>query len=533
MSIKTSFLPLIGVFLAAGLSACSGTAERAQTSIETASKSADAAQSVMATQKGHEGPQNVRYRDDLWLGSVGVKSGSGARLPAIFETSDGVVLSSAQPMGLVEIANRVSLITGIEVAGVSSIASARPGDGGVTDTGADPRNIQAVIDYAGPLSGLLDMVGARFNISWEYRGSQIRFFDVETRAFTLIVPPLDTEFASAVESTLNTGGGSSSDNQATTEQGTENGLKSTSRLSYWSRIETDIEALVPSGTPFSISPEAGSVVVSARPAVLERVATYIKDQNARMGRQVAISVRVLSIKTEDGDNMSASLNAAISGVGQDLAFNITDLAPGIATIATSALTGTSPISGGYAYNDEHTAFGASALVDALSRSSGASLVTSAGVTTMNGQPAPVQISKDITYISGYDNSLTDSATSITPKASSVKIGFSLNVLPRILPNNQVALNYVLGISELDQLRQIGEDFPIEAPEISSRGFQQNVMLNSGDTLVLAGFERTDSRNEDSIGLLSFGKKASQTRELIVILVTPVVIESPSEFAVMN
>jgi len=62
------------------------------------------------------------------------------------------------------------------------------------------------------------------------------------------------------------------------------------------------------------------------------------------------------------------------------------------------------------------------------------------------------------------------------------------------------------------------------PEIDSTGFQQNTVLRSGETLVLAGFER----NENSINdlgtpglsfLLGGSRNRTQKREVTVMLIT--------------
>jgi len=110
------------------------------------------------------------------------------------------------------------------------------------------------LEWSGPLSGLLKTVAAHFEITWEFRHETIRFFNYESRTFTLIAPPSTSEVKSQIDSSIK---GIKSDNEENSAniQGVSNSVK----LDYWAKVKDTITALVPEGTKFSVSPEAGTV----------------------------------------------------------------------------------------------------------------------------------------------------------------------------------------------------------------------------------------------------------------------------------
>ena len=73
---------------------------------------------------------------------------------------------------------------------------------------------------------------------------------------------------------------------------------------------------------------------------------------------------------------------------------------------------------------------------------------------------------------------------------------------------------------------------IQNPIIESRGFTQEVAMKSGQSLVLTGYERVENTSEKSgVGsannsLLGGTATASKTRSILVIILTPVVLDSP-------
>ena len=102
------------------------------------------------------------------------------------------------------------------------------------------------------------------------------------------------------------------------------------------------------------------------------------------------------------------------------------------------------------------------------------------------------------------------------------------------------LMFNLTLSDLIELQKVdlgGTDDAtsgqyIQNPIIETRGFTQEVAMKSGDTLILSGYERVETTtNKTGLGsaensLLGGSAIANKTRSILVIMLTPVVMDSP-------
>ena len=115
------------------------------------------------------------------------------------------------------------------------------------------------------------------------------------------------------------------------------------------------------------------------------------------------------------------------------------------------------------------------------------------------------------------------------------------VLPRVLDHGRLMVYFNLTLSNLVDLEKIllgssteedAKDGFVQNPIIEGRGFTQELAMRSGETLVLAGYEQVKDATE-KIGtgtpdnmLLGGSSSASRARTVLVIMLTPVVLESP-------
>ena len=189
-----------------------------------------------------------------------------------------------------------------------------------------------------------------------------------------------------------------------------------------------------------------------------------------------------------------------------------------------------------------------ASIQALSTQATTNLITSGTVTTLNNKSAPIQVVKKQNYISeitktnsGGDSNYYDLST----ETEEIETGFTMNVLPRILEHGRLLLKFDLTLSDLLALEKVdlisGSDIGdeqseggeyIQNPIIESRGFTQEVAMKSGESLVLTGYERVENSAEKrGVGsatnsLLGGSATAGKVRSILVIILTPVVLESP-------
>src|SRR5205085_7054833 len=74
-----------------------------------------------------------------------------------------------------------------------------------------------------------------------------------------------------------------------------------SGLSVWSAIEASVRQMLGAAGRVVASPATGTLTVTDTPAVLEKVAEYLEEQNRSLNRQVSVHVRVLSVELEEGE----------------------------------------------------------------------------------------------------------------------------------------------------------------------------------------------------------------------------------------
>ena len=473
----------------------------------------------------------IRVNDDIWLGDTSEVEYEGDPVPSYLETPDGVTLISNRPITLYEIGDMLNKITSLSVRYDPTLedTSKQQADGNapsLESIGAQwTDSTKMLVSYKGPLSGLLDEVCNRFGIWWKYEKKQIYFYKYITKTFVLYTLPTKPTLSVNV-------GGSSTDGSAGSSSVS---LSNTANIDLWSNIESSIKSMIGKDSQLTIDQSNGTITLTGTPTDIRKVAKFVNEQNIRLSRQVAISVKVLQVNVSDSDQYGLNLGAVFKGKN-----HITDLglasARGLGAEVTNNLSMT-------ILSGQWTLTGA---IQALSEQGTTNLITSGTVTTLNNKPAPIQVVKTQNYISeitktnsGSDGSYYDLST----ETEEIETGFTLDVLPRILEHGRLMLMFNLTLSDLIELERVdlgsgssseGETSGqyIQNPIIETRGFTQEVAMKSGETLILSGYERVEnSAKKTGVGsaensLLGGTATAEKTRSILVILLTPVVLDSP-------
>lgn len=485
-------------------------------------------QSKVPTQAAPE--DVVRVKNDIWLGDKSEIEYNGEPLPSYLEAKDGITLVSNRPITLFEVADMINKLTSIQVrfanhleeAVLSKASENKPDPNKINTDWAEPDKM--LLSYKGPLSGLLNEISSRFGIWWKYEKNQIFFFKYETRTFTVYSLPTKPSLQ------VNMGGESSgeSGNASAT-------LTSGAELELWSNIEKAIQSMIGEQSKLSVDSVNGTVTLTGTPIEIKKVAKYINEQNMRLSRQVAISVKILQVTVSDSDQYGLDLSAGFddgktklsisspSGLSDEITKNINmTIAPGNWSV--------------------------SSFMQALSEKNNTTLVTSGTVTTLNNKPAPIQVTRKENYISEItktNSGSSDTGTDydISTETEEIETGFTLNVLPRIMEHGRLLMMFNLTLSDLISLEKVylqtNEDPTepasgeyIQNPIVETRGFTQEVALKSGESLILSGYERVENEaKKTGVGsadnsLLGGTAVATKDRSLLVIILTPIVLESP-------
>ncbi len=485
----------------------------------------------------------VFAKNDIWLGSSSIKVTEGDPLPSWAEKNDGITLAISEQSTLSLLAQEITDLTGITV---------RLDD--LKAENAIPSETVPV-NYSGKLSGLLNYMSNRFGVWWRYKGGVITFFTKETRVFTIYALPTETSMSADLKGATmgeNSGGGSASTS-----------LSTKADLSLWESIEAGVKQALGKDGTVTFSRPTGTATVTASPHAMRKVADYINNWNEKMSRQVAISVKLLTVSIANANNYGLDLGV----IFDNKTIGATFLSP------SGVLSTVSPVAGGLsmALLDADSKWkGSNAIIEALSTQGKTSMVTSSSVTTLNNKVAPVQVTTSQNYVKETTVTTTGSGSDATTESEidtdTLNYGFSMEILPRILDHGRLIMLFSMTLTDLVELKSFSstgssasssnseddsnsgsgsgssnsdddddeeyENTTVQLPKMRTRGFIQEIAMRSGSTLVLTGFEQVaNSMTTAGIGqprLTILGGDAidERTREVLVILITPEVLESP-------
>lgn len=469
----------------------------------------------------------VSISEGVWLGNKSVVLEHRNNLPAKFETDTGVTILLNEPVSLQVLANDIYSITGIPV----------KIDGQVSQ---DKLRNQVNVAYTGKLSGLLSQVATDLDLLWYYDKDSIVFYETETRTFTLYALGTEVAYQTSVS----------------TDNSNEVSLQST--LREWDEVENAISSILgkSSNADFTVSRSLGTITVTASPSVLARVGEYIERQNKRLSQLVTIDVKVLQVTlsndTAFGLNLAAAINSTsglniVANPKNNLAStDASSMNIAVLSNAVSALTGATHMENGSLVEGAYTqdqimngslsgVAGSAALIEALAKQGKVSLVTNVGVTTRSNRVAPVSNTRTTGYIKRFESRNFTTVESSTVDQDDLETGFTMQLLPNVLENGKILLLFRMSVRELLRMstQTIGE-VTLQLPEVEERSFMQEIIMESGQMLVLSGFEK--QTNEDTrYGLgnpdfmaLSGSRESSSTREVLVVILTPQVLVSPMD-----
>lgn len=511
----------------------------------------------------------VQVKNAVWTSGSVRRSEHGLPLPRQFETANGLILVDTSPKELFEIGTMLTETTGIPVTFSSDVFTVTsngltPDSESTSDNTVQPNNGMAdlaaaffaapptpntdntvstgsatvtssnvltsltgdrqamKVRYEGPLSTFMTRVASHFSVGWEYTGQEIHVYRFVTRTYTVNALPSDF----GVTSSLDAGNSSESDSgdKATTNQSAE----STVSVKIWEELTDAVTGIVGEFGRVSTSVGTGTITVTAPVDTARRVQKYIDGQNTRMTKQVAISVQVLNVSLTDTDDVSIDIRGLFAG-SEKYGFSFGN------AVADTALAGGIPGFGFGILTGGLT--GSNGVVQALSERGKVSVVNTASVTTLNGIPAPLQVSNTRNYLERIEVTTSDSGTSTSLTPGSVTTGFNLSILPRILDNNRaMLLQFGINISELVGEKDGFDEFTVDGltiqqPNKNSRSFVQQTMVPNGSSLVLTGFEKLRNQSQRSgsghpdFMLFGGGKQGAQERDVIVVILTPVLIDA--------
>lgn len=415
--------------------------------------------------------------------------------------------------------------------------SQMPGSGGIQG--------KVQLEYSGTVRGLLDELATRSDASWRYvaKGNTIEFFKYETRTLSIYLPPGSKSIEAAISLT-----GVGNNGGASTSGGGTASVSQSLTVNPWSSIMGGIQSILgdapsasgasamggaggarpggggggagggtstttasgPSGRA-SANPELGIITVTARPATLQRVVSYVNSINARFSQNVMIDIKVYNLTLDSQASAGFSLDVLYRKLGDY----------GVSVVGASPLqpaTGTpGQLTIGAGSNSRFA--GSSIVAQALSQFGNVALQTQGQVLAINGQPSPIQVANEINYLaSSATTSTTNAGNTSTLTPGTKVVGFTANFLPLILGDNRILLQYQIQLSSLNSLTQISSGTSsIQTPQISSQTLQQQAFVRDGQSVVLFGFDQARDTLDSAVSLGGLSKAARSERQMVVIV----------------
>lgn len=397
--------------------------------------------------------------------------------------------------------------------------------------GGDPSQIME--QYTGDVASLLDIVTSKLGLSWRYRDGGVSIFYLDTR----FIPSFSIPSAASVESTVTLGSTTGMGTSASGQSGMGGGVgggnagvsgNATSSQSTTVSAKTDSASQMEKVVQSMLTPEVGRMavgmggfVVTDRPEVLDRIEGLVGQHNQIATQQVLMNFKIISVKLNSSNEYGINWEGVWKSISSKFGVNLVGGAAsnGEAVNASISILEGSPFSG------------SKLIMSALSQQGDVAVVYQPSISALNLKPAPMQIGDQTSYIQRAGTNLASNVGSTTSlEQGSVTTGFGMNLLPYILPDKKtILLHFGLNLSSLKQLRRFeNKDVRIESPDIKSQIVNHEIMIRSGETLVMSGFEQSTLSNDDrGVGnprfkLFGGSAKKAREREVLVVLATPIV-----------
>lgn len=439
-----------------------------------------------------------------------------------------ITLYNASAMTLHAAAERIQSVTGIPVK-VSGQPTNISGQGGgmgggmggspdamlqqVLSAGAPAPQGSVRLQHDGSLSALLNKLASRFDVFWEYTAGNIRFSTRKVEHYQLAL--LAGSINQTADISNSSGGGSGvGEDQSFVEASGGLGTSFTSTIEPWDSVEDLMDDLVGQNGSYSINESTSSLIVSGAPSVHENVQSFINDYNDVLMRQVALNVSVFTLQLDDTTNVGFNLDGVLNSVGNDYGLGI-----------SGPELGSSGDMGEFSatlFEDADSPYaGSELLVRALDKWGETSIVTSSSGVVLNGQPFPIQDVSRVTYLASTEldtSGEAGSSMSLTP--GTVTTGFSMQVIPQILEDQEMLLQYAFTLSNLKQIVELSSgEQTIQGPEVDDRSFTQRSRMPLGSTLVIAGFQRDEDRASRTTGGTGWNRNASKGKTIVFVTIT--------------
>ncbi|WP_440616376.1 hypothetical protein [Cysteiniphilum sp. 6C5] len=504
------------------------------------------AQDIMAQATAKQDNALISYNKQIYIADKGfeVKAPS-AQLPKVF--SESFTFRSNQKKDLFEILSEIGQSSSVSVRVTQDAQSYMDqllnGDDKnkasnaqvVPITSLQPqrkqtRDLKMSLNFQGTLAELLTYVTTHYDLSWRYNHNRgvVDVYHLETRTFALDMLPGTSQTKVKIE------------NASKGENATQNMSNDfdSGVNDPWKSVLNIIQDIIGKAGSVQSAPASGYVTVTSTPDLINKVQNFINTLNTTARKSIALRVDIYDVETSGSSNYGIDWNAMYKVTKGALSWSTNGI-PNPLSDPYSGSVQTATVTGGISSGPFA---GSQLIVSALQQMGHTTYVTGTTVYTVNGRPAPIQVSRSTDYVKetsvtslGTSSIASDNVqTSMTP--GTISTGYTVDVTPRIIKGNKVLLSLSVNIASLLKMRQVTSgpkdaQSTIELPDLRNKSFMQTVPLTSGQTAVLAGFQNdTNNDGTNSVGPQKYwylgGKQATNKEHTVtVVIVTPYIIDN--------
>jgi len=428
---------------------------------------------------------------------------------------------------LAAVAGEITRLSGISVRISADVTTSQTIGGNNTTSISTVTNnswgVDTPMDYSNAtLSDILNGVCARLGVDWEYdeEAGVINISRLTTRVFYVPINNVSSTQAASIGKSGSSGGaaGTSSSSTSTTN----------SSIDPWGGMRDLITGMLTDKGKVSVNPSMNTIVVTDIKQSVDRIgkviAKFIKQNTASM----IFKIDVIGVINKNQNEVGVNWNMVWNRLNQiapnaTITFNGSPQFSG-QTGGGIGLTITPPVGGAPGNWD-----GSSMILGALSSIGKTSVVNSTFVPAMNNKLASLALTDQVNYIASSTAAGGAGGSAVGFNTATVTTGFILNMIPLLTNERDIVMQFSMDVSTLNNIDKItSAGQTLQQPNLSSTGMALTQKLKIGSTTVLAAYSRTINGDEKESLLpnimIGGGTKASQVRQDMIILVTPIMVE---------
>ena len=495
------------LFIALSLSGCEIFRDR-QNQADSLTDQTSAAIEGQINDAAHQlqGSPIVRETTSAYFGTRIVHRGQAPHSIASPKLSSNLKMIFVEPVTVAAVARLIASRTGIKIKVDADIATTTLPD----------------IYFDGTAAEALNQLTERLGYAWRTENNSIRVFATTSRIWKIYAPLV----TSAWRATVGLSGTAQSGSGGSDLRAQDQVVVSMDNSTFWDQLENTVRSLLSPAGRHTLDRSSAELLVIDTPTALDRVHKWVSAKNISLATQVVIAIDLYEIErsTESGQgfNFEGVLRKAFGDDVYSIDFSSDD---------TGSLVG-------FQFKNNQEPKSDTTDIAAILRNAAAdgkiSKLTSTVVRGLNGQPVPLFFGDERSYLERRDVVTEEGITSVRLVPGKLQDGIALNILPNVLPDTgQLMLNITMRTTRIKAINRFpadaGPNDPvIQLPDLESRSVLLPVMLQTGETLFVAGLDTTRASRTKSSGILSRSNKTETRRASLVMLITPRIIPPPLE-----